>query len=163
MEDAVRTVASYSTSIEMAFAASLLLGTWGGLYRSIADQHGALIKKVEGLQEAEVLRHQVMLEDLAENLKNIYRKWKNWWLAGLILCGFCALGIYVMMWCVPPETPVGGWLWAVFLGPFAGPLCMARMFYLGTRGNKEGLNATAKLEAKKDELENAALQVGGGP
>ena len=152
MEEVVRTVGSYATAIEMAFAASLLLGTWGALYRALSDQYSELVRDVEKLQAVDVLQSQLILEDLPATLSRDHRKWRWWWRVGLVSCVVTALGIYIVAWLVHPDTRAGQWIWFVILAPFAGLICMTRMFYLGVQTNTRARDVTARLRSKADDL-----------
>lgn len=150
---------SYSTAIEMAFAASLLLGTWAALYRALADRYTELVREVERLQKIDVLKSQLILEDLPETLSREHRRWRWWWWGGLGSCVITALGIYIVAWVVDPNEEAGWWVWLIFSAPFLGLICMIRMFYLGTQSNKNARNIADRLRNKGDELEEEGRAV----
>ena len=144
--------------MEMAFAASLLLGTWGALYRALTDQYADLVEEVEQIRRHDAFQSQVLLEDLPDQLNQERRKWRFWWWCGLASSVVTALGIYVLAWCIDPRTEVSQWIWLIAVAPFVGLGCMMRMFYLGKRSNRNIRRLTQRLKSAAEKLGKAARQ-----
>jgi len=139
---------AYSSAVEMAFTANLLLTAWAGVYNFLEDRYRSLASDADDLADDEYIQEEVSIQELRNTLDHWRRIRTTFWWIGLAFSVPSAVILYYLAWHGSPDAGVCGfWAWtSLMVMAYVGPAFMIAMGVAGFWGHKRAMYWRNKLK-----------------